>query len=104
MHGEKPSAEYAKLRRESLESKFGNVLGAHRSKSASVVYRFGPFLALYRAVIISFHLLKLTIWQFFVHDTKRRSIKVMSLFVDPNDKNKFQNTAPCLNYMLMLHM
>lgn len=75
VHGEKPSAEYAKLRRESLESKFGNVLGAHRSKSASVVYRFGPFLALYRAVIISFHLLKLTIWQFFVHDTKRRSIK-----------------------------
>ncbi|KAK9274289.1 hypothetical protein L1049_019103 [Liquidambar formosana] len=66
VHGERPSAEYAKLRKESLEIKFGHVLG---------YYRFGPFLALYRAAIISFHVLKLTIWQFFVQDIKKRSIK-----------------------------
>ncbi|KAL7150651.1 hypothetical protein ABFS83_05G128200 [Erythranthe nasuta] len=72
VHGERPSAEYAKLRKESLESQFGRALG---SKSVSVVYRFGPFLALYRAAIISFHVLKLTIWHFFVHDMKKRSIK-----------------------------
>ncbi|XP_059641022.1 uncharacterized protein LOC132283133 isoform X2 [Cornus florida] len=38
-------------------------------------YRFGPFLAMYRAAIISFHVVKLTIWHFFVHDIKKRSIK-----------------------------
>ncbi|KAL0447584.1 UNVERIFIED_CONTAM: hypothetical protein Slati_1886300 [Sesamum latifolium] len=52
VHGERPSAEYAKLRKESLESQFGRALG---SRSVSVLYRFGPFLALYRAAIISFH-------------------------------------------------
>ncbi|KAL0407878.1 UNVERIFIED_CONTAM: putative protein phosphatase 2C 59 [Sesamum radiatum] len=72
VHGERPSAEYAKLRKESLESQFGRALG---SRSVSVLYRFGPFLALYRAAIISFHVLKLTIWRLFVHDIKKRSVK-----------------------------
>ncbi|KAL0297384.1 UNVERIFIED_CONTAM: putative protein phosphatase 2C 59 [Sesamum radiatum] len=72
VHGERPSAEYAKLRKESLESQFGRALG---SRSVSILYRFGPFLALYRAAIISFHVLKLTIWRLFVHDIKKRSVK-----------------------------
>ncbi|KAL6530793.1 hypothetical protein OROGR_014653 [Orobanche gracilis] len=72
VHGERPSAEYAKLRKESLESQFGRALG---SKSVSAIYRFGPFLALYRAAIISFHVLKLTVWQFLVHDIKKRAVK-----------------------------
>ena len=76
VHGESPSAEYAKLRKESLESEFGHALGANRSKSFSAAYRFGPFLALYRAAIISFHVLKLTIWQFCVQDIRKRAIKV----------------------------
>lgn len=80
VHGERPSAEYAKLRKESLESEFGHALGTYRSKSFSVVYHFGPFLALYRAAIISFHVLKLTIWQFFVQDVKKRAIKVLTIF------------------------
>ncbi|XP_057959308.1 uncharacterized protein LOC131151869 isoform X2 [Malania oleifera] len=75
VHGERPSAEYAKLRKESLESEFGHALGTYSSKSASIFYHFGPFLALYRATIISFHVLKLTIWRFFVQDIKKRSIK-----------------------------
>ncbi|XP_048331113.1 uncharacterized protein LOC107419899 isoform X2 [Ziziphus jujuba] len=75
VHGERPSAEYAKLRKESLESEFGHALGTYGSKSFSVVYRFSPFLALYRAAIISFHVLKLTIWQIFVQDVKKRAIK-----------------------------
>lgn len=61
------------MRKESLESEFGQALGS--SKSAAVV-RFGPFLALYRAAIISYHVLKLTAWRFFVHDIKKRAIKV----------------------------
>ena len=80
MHGERPSAEYAKLRKESLESEFGHALGTFSSKSFSAVYRFGPFLALYRAAIISFHVLKLTIWQFFVQDVKKRAVKVLAVF------------------------
>ncbi|KAA3489844.1 putative aarF domain-containing protein kinase chloroplastic-like isoform X8 [Gossypium australe] len=71
-----PSAEYAKLRKESLESEFGHIVGTHSSKSVSVVYRFGPFLALYRAAIISFHVLKLTIWRFFFRDIKERASKL----------------------------
>ncbi|KAL3633420.1 hypothetical protein CASFOL_022182 [Castilleja foliolosa] len=71
VHGERPSAEYAKLRKESLESQFGRALG---SRSVSAFYRFGPFFALYRAAIISFHVLKLTVWQFFVHDIQKRSV------------------------------
>lgn len=81
VHGESPSAEYAKLRKESLESEFGHALGANRSKSFSAAYRFGPFLALYRAAIISFHVLKLTIWQFFVQDIRKRAIKVIDKYL-----------------------
>ncbi|KAK5830290.1 hypothetical protein PVK06_014084 [Gossypium arboreum] len=75
VHGERPSAEYAKLRKETLESEFGHTVGTRSSKSVSVVYRFGPFLALYRAAIISFHVLKLTIWRFFFRDIKERASK-----------------------------
>ncbi|KAK1549421.1 hypothetical protein Q3G72_001868 [Acer saccharum] len=75
IHGGRPSAKYAKRRKESLESEFGLALGAYRSKGASILYRFGPFLALYRAAIISFHVLKLTIWQFFVQDINKRAVK-----------------------------
>ncbi|CDP17726.1 unnamed protein product [Coffea canephora] len=74
VHGERPSAEYAKLRKESLESKFGHLLGT-RSKNVSTIYHFGPFFALYRAAIISYHVLKLAIWRLFVHDMKKRSVK-----------------------------
>ncbi|KAL8122070.1 uncharacterized protein LOC141659394 [Apium graveolens] len=74
VHGERPSAEYAKLRKQSLESEFGHALN-YSSKRLSTFYRFGPFLALYRAAIISYYAVKLTVWQFFVHDTKKRSIK-----------------------------
>ncbi|XP_047322386.1 uncharacterized protein sll0005 [Impatiens glandulifera] len=75
VHGERPSAEYAKLRKESLESEFGHAIGAYSSRNLSTLYRFGPFLALYRAAIISFHVLKLTAWQLFVHDIHKRAIK-----------------------------
>ncbi|KAE9459118.1 hypothetical protein C3L33_08978, partial [Rhododendron williamsianum] len=75
VHGERPSAEYAKLRKESLESEFGHALGTYSSKNVSMFLRFGPFLAFYRAAIISFHVLKLAVWQFFVHDMKKRSVK-----------------------------
>lgn len=91
VHGESPSAEYAKLRKESLESEFGHALGANRSRSFSAAYRFGPFLALYRASIISFHVLKLTIWQFFVQDIRKRAIKVI-------------NSCLFLFHNLLLHM
>lgn len=73
MHGEKPSAEYAKLRQEALESQFGRTLNA---RSVSVLYRFGPFLAVYRAAIISLHVMKLTMWHFCVHDMRKRAVKV----------------------------
>ncbi|GAB2209287.1 hypothetical protein Droror1_Dr00026497 [Drosera rotundifolia] len=75
IHGERPSAEYAKQRRESLENKFGHVVGNFSSKSDSIFSNFGPFLALYRAAIISFHVAKLSMWQLFVHDIKKRAIK-----------------------------
>ncbi|XP_058002120.1 uncharacterized protein LOC110657355 isoform X2 [Hevea brasiliensis] len=75
VHGERPSAEYAKLRKESLESEFGQALGTYSSERVSIIYRFGPFLAFYRAAIISYHVLKLTLWQFFVQDIKKRAIK-----------------------------
>ncbi|XP_058222269.1 uncharacterized protein LOC131332206 isoform X2 [Rhododendron vialii] len=75
VHGERPSAEYAKLRKESLESEFGHALGTYSSKNVSMFLRFGPFLAFYRGAIISFHVLKLAVWQFFVHDMKKRSVK-----------------------------
>ncbi|KAK9682966.1 hypothetical protein RND81_10G109700 [Saponaria officinalis] len=75
VHGERPSAEYAKKRKESLEDEFGHVLGTYSSRSVSVVYRFGPFLALFRAAVISFYVLKLSIWQLFVHDIRKRAAK-----------------------------
>ncbi|KAK8706669.1 hypothetical protein V6N13_057748 [Hibiscus sabdariffa] len=81
VHGERPSAEYAKLRKESLESEFGHTVGMHSSKSISAVYRFGPFLALYRAAIISYHVLKLTIWQFFFRDIKERAVKFREMLI-----------------------
>ncbi|KAK3038194.1 hypothetical protein RJ639_030301 [Escallonia herrerae] len=74
VHGEKPSAAFAKSRKESLESVFGHML-ISSSKSSSMFYHFGPFLALYRAAVISFHALQLTISHFFLHDIKKRSIK-----------------------------
>ncbi|XP_073001400.1 uncharacterized protein [Typha latifolia] len=74
VHGERPSAEYAKLRKESLESEFGHILGA-RSKTLFAYSRFGPFLALYRAAIISFQVAKLTVWHFFVKDIGKRAEK-----------------------------
>ncbi|KAM7275523.1 hypothetical protein ACFE04_017389 [Oxalis oulophora] len=76
VHGERPSAEYAKLRKESLETQFGHVLGAHGSKSVSIAYHFGPFLAIYRASIISYHVFRLGIWQLFVRDMQKRAIKL----------------------------
>ncbi|GAV77840.1 ABC1 domain-containing protein [Cephalotus follicularis] len=75
VHGERPSAEYAKLRKESLESEFGHALGNYSSQRVSVAYRFGLFLALYRATVISYHVFKLTFWRFFVQDIKIRAIK-----------------------------
>uniref|UniRef100_A0A7C9EKB4 ABC1 atypical kinase-like domain-containing protein n=1 Tax=Opuntia streptacantha TaxID=393608 RepID=A0A7C9EKB4_OPUST len=75
VHGERPSAEYAKLRKQSLEDEFGHVLGTYSSRSFSAVYRFGPFLALFRAAVISYHVLKLSAWQLFVHDVKKRATK-----------------------------
>ncbi|KAG7551838.1 Protein kinase-like domain superfamily [Arabidopsis thaliana x Arabidopsis arenosa] len=75
VHGGIPTAEYAKLRRESLETEFGHALGAYSSKSFSAVYRFGPFLALYRAAIISYHVVKLAFWQLFVQDMRKRAVK-----------------------------
>lgn len=78
VHGERPSAEYAKLRKESLETEFGHVLGA-RSKRVSVLYDFGPFLAFYRAAVVSFHVLKLAVWRCFIHDIKKRSVMVIFL-------------------------
>lgn len=74
VHGERPTAEYARLRKESLESEFGHAL-TYKSKNLSSFYRFGPFMALYRAAIISFYVLKLTIWRLFVHDLRRRAVK-----------------------------
>lgn len=73
VHGERPSAEYAKKRKESLENQFGHALD---SKSVAAFYKFGPFLAFYRAAIISFYVLKLSVWSLFVHDMKKRAVKV----------------------------
>ncbi|KAK2392030.1 hypothetical protein P8452_28989 [Trifolium repens] len=75
VHGETPSADYARRRRESLENKFGLTLGTYSSKSFNAIYRFGPFLALYRAAIISFHVFRLTMWQLFVQDIQKRAVK-----------------------------
>ena len=79
VHGEKPSAEYAKLRKESLESEFGNALTS-RSKRLSMYFSYGPFLALYRAAFISYEVFKLTVGHFFIHDVKERAAKVRHNF------------------------
>ncbi|KAK4730379.1 hypothetical protein R3W88_023367 [Solanum pinnatisectum] len=81
VHGERPTAEYARLRKESLESEFGHAL-TYKSKSLSSLYRFGPFMALYRAAIISFYVLKLTVWRLFVHDLRRRAAKFRETLID----------------------
>lgn len=78
VHGEGPSAEYAKLRKESLETEFGATLGTYSSKNLFAYYRFGPFLALYRAAIISFQVAKLTICHFFLQDIHKRAVKVIT--------------------------
>ncbi|XP_042496339.1 uncharacterized protein slr1919 isoform X1 [Macadamia integrifolia] len=74
IHGERPSAEYAKLRKESLETEFGHAVGTY-SSGLSAYLRFGPFLALYRAAYISFHVVKLSMWHFFLKDIHKRAIK-----------------------------
>ncbi|CAJ1973621.1 unnamed protein product [Sphenostylis stenocarpa] len=76
VHGETPSAEYARMRSESLENQFGHALGTYSSKSFNAIYRFGPFLALYRAATISFQVLRLMLWQLFVQDMKKRAVKL----------------------------
>lgn len=75
VHGGRPSSEYAKLRKEALEIKFGRILGTQRTRSVSMLGQLGPFLALYRAVIISFQVFKLTMCRLFVHDIEKRAIK-----------------------------
>ncbi|XP_020109732.1 uncharacterized protein LOC109725082 isoform X2 [Ananas comosus] len=75
VHGERPSAEYARLRKEALESEFGHILGA-RSRTIFAFHRFGPFLALYRAAIISFQVAKLTVWHFVLQDVRKRAEKL----------------------------
>ncbi|KAI0497046.1 hypothetical protein KFK09_023374 [Dendrobium nobile] len=75
VHGEKPSAEYARRRKQSLETEFGHMLGMHGSKTLYAYSRFGPFLALYRAAIISFQVFKLSISHFFVQDIHKRAVK-----------------------------
>ncbi|XP_020523759.1 uncharacterized protein LOC18435640 isoform X2 [Amborella trichopoda] len=75
IHGERPSAEYAKLRKESLENEFGHALGTYSSKSLSSSFKFGPFWALYRAAFISFQVVKLTVLHFFVRDIHDRAVK-----------------------------
>ncbi|KAL5728971.1 hypothetical protein ACHQM5_001989 [Ranunculus cassubicifolius] len=74
VHGERPTAEYAKLRKESLEREFGRAVD-RSSRSFSAYYRFGPFLALYRAAIISFQVVKLSIWHLFLQDIEKRAVK-----------------------------
>lgn len=96
VHGERPTAEYAKLRKESLESEFGHAL-TYKSKSLSSLYRFGSFLALYRATIISFYVLKLTIWRLFVHDIRRRAVKFRETLIR---LGPFYIKSPC-NFRLL---
>ncbi|RDY12311.1 hypothetical protein CR513_02917, partial [Mucuna pruriens] len=96
VHGETPSAEYARMRRESLEHKFGHALGTYSSKSFNAIYGFGPFLALYRAAIISFHVLRLMMWRLFVQDMKKRAIKFSKRHIDPSLEVKLGEWRPYL--------
>ncbi|KAF0907769.1 hypothetical protein E2562_020854, partial [Oryza meyeriana var. granulata] len=72
--GDRPSSEYAKIRKESLESQFGRILGSS-SRTLFADRGFGPFLALYRAATISFHIMKLTIWHLLLNDMHKRAEK-----------------------------
>ncbi|CAD6225774.1 unnamed protein product [Miscanthus lutarioriparius] len=74
VHGERPSSEYAKIRKKSLETQFGRILGSS-SRRIFADRGFGPFLALYRAATISFHVLKLTIWHLWLNDMHKRAEK-----------------------------
>ncbi|KAJ3707990.1 hypothetical protein LUZ61_011695 [Rhynchospora tenuis] len=74
VHGERSSSEYAKRRKESLETEFGNILGA-RSRALFAYSRFGPFFALYRATIVSFEVAKLTVWHVLLKDIHKRAEK-----------------------------
>ncbi|KAL6871477.1 hypothetical protein ACP4OV_014306 [Aristida adscensionis] len=74
VHGERPSSEYAKIRKESLESQFGRILGSS-SRRLFADRGFGPFLALYRAATVSFHVVKLTIWHVLLNDMRKRAEK-----------------------------
>ncbi|PNT75193.1 uncharacterized protein LOC100840399 isoform X2 [Brachypodium distachyon] len=74
VHGGRPSSEYAKIRKESLETQFGRILGSS-SHTIFADRRFGPFLAVYRAATISFHVVKLTIWHLLLSDVHKRAEK-----------------------------
>lgn len=80
VHGERPSSEYAKIRKESLETQFGRILGSS-SRRHFADRGFGPFLALYRAATISFHVVKLTIWHLLLNDMHKRAEKVVFLTI-----------------------
>ncbi|KAH7679071.1 hypothetical protein IHE45_06G034900 [Dioscorea alata] len=75
VHRERPSPEYAKRKKESLESEFRQMVGTFGAKNLFTYYRFGPFLALYRVAIISFQVAKLTVWHFFLRDIHKRASK-----------------------------
>lgn len=81
VHGDKPSAEYAKSRRAILESQFGHALGNHGTKAFSVYHRFGPFLALYRATIILSKVAVLSFWHLFVTDIHKRAAKLRRILI-----------------------
>ncbi|BAT01359.1 uncharacterized protein [Oryza sativa Japonica Group] len=80
VHGERPSSEYAKIRKESLESQFGRILGSS-SRTLFADRGFGPFLAMYRAAIISFHVMKLTIWHLLLSDVHKRAEKFQETLI-----------------------
>lgn len=80
VHGERPSSDYAKIRKASLETQFGRILGSS-SRRLFADRGFGPFLALYRAATISFHVVKLTMWHLLLNDMHKRAEKVVFLFL-----------------------
>ncbi|VAH98093.1 uncharacterized protein slr1919-like [Triticum dicoccoides] len=74
VHGGRPSSEYAKIRKESLESQFRRILGSS-SHTLFADRGFGPFLAVYRAATISYHVVKLTVWHLLLSDVHKRAEK-----------------------------
>ncbi|KAE8776965.1 hypothetical protein D1007_50327 [Hordeum vulgare] len=74
VHGGRPSSEYAKIRKESLETQFRRILGSS-SHTLFADRGFGPFLALYRAATISYHVVKLTVWHLLLRDVHKRAEK-----------------------------